>query len=425
MTQPQKNRVSLNGPIDPDTPTPKRPLGKRIFAIVLILVILVGGIFLSRMILESKPKAERKKRPKMQTLVQVQQVSRIDTDMYIDVMGTILPAQEIDLKPRVSGTVVTIHPELLPGGLLNQGDTVLSLDPRDFEIAYDRSLNALEQATMDLRIEQGSQAVAKREYDLIKEYSDHEIPNTSVDLALRQPQLTKAKAAESAAKSNLMQAKLNLERTALKAPFNALVIEKNVAPGSQINSQTSIAKLIGTDTYWLRVAIAQEELNIIHLPSKEEPGSTVLLTLPSASLNTPFWEGKVIRLLGDVDPKGLMARLLIEIPQNQKTMQDTPPLLLGSMVKARVVGKPLIGNFEIPRKALRADNTVLIATPEETLEIRPVTIGWQNESHAYIQKGLEEKERVITSAVAAPIQGMSIATRKKTNRSENTRPKSD
>ncbi len=410
MTDHDKLPTPGHGPIQPDTATPKRTTGQRLFALTLIVIILTCGLVAGRLIIASKPKAERKQRPKMQTLVQVIQVTPKDIAIQVEAMGTVLPAREMELKPRVSGTVLQLNPGVIPGGLLKKGEVVATLDPQDYQIQVERSRSNLEKALMDLRLEEGNQAVAKREYELIQSYSAS-AKDAPKDLALRRPQLAKARANEAVARTELQQARLNLERTKLKAPFNAIILNKEVAPGSQVTPQTRVVTLAGTDVFWVRVSLPHSALAMIDLPTPRTPGPEATFTSLAGTTAEAPRKGTVIRLLSEVDPKGLMARLLIEVRNPMQQDNDRLPLLLGSMVRAHISGKILPNCYQIPRKSIRADSTLLLATNDNTLTIRQVTVAWQDKDYVYITQGLKPDDMLITSSVPAPIVGMKLKIR--------------
>lgn len=404
-----KEQKPIQNPVHPDTPTPKRTRGQRLLALGLVVLICAGGLVMAQQIIKSKPKAERKPPAKMQTVVKAIPVQQATFPRRIETLGTVLSANTLALKPAIAGTVEDVHPNLVPGGILQKGDTVLQLDSRDYKLTYQRRRNDLEKAVMDLRLEQGNQSVARREYELISEFSGVNLKDAPIDLALRKPQLAQAKAAKAAAETDVAMAKLNLDRTQLLCPFNAIVLDTNVEVGAQVSSQTTIATLAGTDVFWVRATLAQQELANILLPEDEKYGSPVKITAISDQEAAAYWQGKIIRLLGDVDPKGLMARVLIEVAQPTDRSTGKIPLLLGSVVRTTITGTPLKNCFQIPRSAVRPDQSVLIATKENTLEIRPVSVIWQNQEQAYIDHGLHDGDLVITSTVAAPIQGMHIS----------------
>ena len=406
MTQEQ---IPIQNPVHPDTPTPKRTTGQRLLALGLVAIICAAGLVMAQKIIKSKPKASRKPPLKMQTLVQAIPVHQATFPRQLETLGTVLSAQTLALKPAVAGTVENVHPNLVPGGVLQEGDTVLHLDPRDYRLTHQRRRNDLEKAAMDLRLEQGSQSVARREYELISQFSGVNLKDAPIDLALRKPQLAKAKAAKAAAETEVAMAKLNLDRTQLRCPFNAIVLDTNVEVGAQVNSQTTIATLAGTDVFWVRATLAQKELINIILPESGKDGSSVKITTIRDQEKTAHWQGKIIHLLGDVDPKGLMARVLIEIAKPTDRSTGKIPLLLGSVVRTTITGIPLKNCFRVPRSAVRPDQSLLIATKEKTLEIRQVSVIWQNKDQAYIDRGLHDGDLVIISNVAAPINGMDIS----------------
>ncbi|WP_084456588.1 efflux RND transporter periplasmic adaptor subunit [Desulfogranum mediterraneum] len=404
-----KDNLAPSPPVQPDTPTPRRTGGQRLLAAALVVLVLLAGLVAAWAILHSSPKARRSPPPRRQTPVAVQEVRATTLTPELTTLGTVLSSRRLSLAPAISGTVLWLNPKLIPGGRLRKGELVLRLDDREYQLARARRRNQLEQASMDLRLEQGSQAVARREYQLIQQLSETDLSKAPLDLALREPQLAKARAAEATARTEVALAELDLERTSLVAPFNGLVLEKQVALGAQLNRQSVIATLVGTDHYWVRVTLPQEQLAKIQLPSPGQPGAEVLIQGLGDQQGRPPRRGQLIRLLGEVDPDGLLARLLIEVDQPLAADAGQAPLLLGSTVSVRIPALPLENVFPIPRGALHGPDTLLIATPDQTLEIRTVNVAWLNGDLAYVAQGLENGELVITSPLSAPIPGMELA----------------
>lgn len=394
-------------PLPPDTPIPKKNRQQKLLALGLILLITGGGFLLARQLVESKPTADRKTPRAMKTVVQVTTLQSEDVTGKIEAMGTVLAAEELALMPWISGRVEYITPALTPGGRLKKGDVILKLNPEDYKLALERSRNSQEKARMDLRLEEGNQAVAKREYELIREYSKTPAKETPMDLALRKPQLAKAKAVLAAAKTEVERAELDLNRTVLRAPFDAVVLKKEVAVGSQVSPRTTVALLAGSETFHIRVSVPRRDLDQIQLPKKDEPPPEVEITTVTATGQSIHYRGRLLRLLGDVDPKGLMPRLLVEV-KDPLEQQPDHPLLLGSVVTLSLPGKTLMNCCKIPRSAVRADNTVLLVDENNRLEIRPVQSSRQDDEFIYVTKGVETGDQIILSPVAAPVAGMEL-----------------
>lgn len=51
---------------------------------------------------------------------------------------------------------------------------------------------------------------------------------------------------------------------------------------------------------------------------------------------------------------------------------------------------------------------VYVMTPEETLEIRPVTVAWERNRTLLVTEGLAEGELLVTSPIATPLPGMAL-----------------
>jgi len=126
--------------------------------------------------------------------------------------------------------------------------------------------------------------------------------------------------------------------------------------------------------------------------------------------------GRVIRLLGDLEPVGRMARLLIGIvdPLGLKGRGEGKgpgrflPLLLDSYIRAEIDCGPVARVYRLPRTAVREEDRLWLMDQEERLEIRPVEIAWKDRDHVYLRDGLESGERVVTSNISVPAAGIKL-----------------
>lgn len=387
-----------------DMPLPKKSWRLRLVALVLIVTLLVFGGGMAMYLFKTQPTAERKKPERMQTLVKTMTAARETTHVTIVAQGTVVPATEINLQSRVSGEITYLHPGFTPGGIIKGNEILARIDDTDYRLVLRRRENALAQARADLRIEEGNQQIALQEWDIVREqFAD--MDTSSKDLVLRAPQLEKARANITAATTDVEAATIDLERTVIRAPFNAIVRKKNIDLGSQSSPQSVIALLAGIDTFWAEVSIPTDKLAWIDLPDERGTGSPVALFA-----NKTTYRGKIAKLMPDIDPDGLMARLRIAVADPMGLASGKPPLLLGGIVRVEITGKSLANVFRVPRSAVVNGEQILIAGPDDTLQIRQITIAWKDAEHVYIDDGLETGERIITSTVPAPIAGMPLDT---------------
>ena len=120
------------------------------------------------------------------------------------------------------------------------------------------------------------------------------------------------------------------------------------------------------------------------------------------------YRGAVTRLLPDLDPLGRMARLLIAVEDPLQLLlpeeeRAAIPLLLGSYVEVSISGRTLASVVQIPTRALRNGNQVLVMNAENRMEVREVVVAWRMDDEALISSGLEPGLELITSRVAAPV----------------------
>ena len=381
----------------------KRSWRQRLMALGIILIILTAGVGVAKYLIKTKPKARQTVPAKMRTLVTTQKISPVSTHAKIKALGIMIPAQEINLQARVSGKVEYLHPDFVPGGIIKKGDIVVRLDDTDYKLILQHKQNLLDHAEADLRIEEGSQILAGQEWEMISA-GDMNLDKSSKDLALRKPHLAKVQADINMADTDLEKARIDLGRTVIKAPFNAIVREKNTDLGSQVTSQSSIAVLTGIDTFWAEISLPIDILDWIVLPQDNNSGSTVMVF---SNCDIPY-KGSIVRLMPDVDADGLMARILIDVKDPMGIKTNRTPLLLGSFIRAEIKGKKLENVFQIPRASLLDDDKVLTVAPDDSLHIQPVSVVWKNTNYVFIDKGLQPGVTIIVSNVPAPIEGMEL-----------------
>jgi RND family efflux transporter MFP subunit len=285
---------------------------------------------------------------------------------------------------------------------------LLKIDSRDYEFFIQQSSHAVAQAQLDLKLEQGNQVVAKAEYKMLEELVSQE----DCELVLRELHLKQAEAALKASEAELAQARLNLERCQITAPFNGVVREKYIDLGASVSPSTQLLRLIGTDEYWIEIAVRTDELELIHIPdsNNNDDGSMVRIFNKSQWDSNTSRQGSIIRLLPTLETNGRMARLLVSVQDPLSLNADDMPLLLiGSYVHAEIAGKIIYSVFPLKREYLRNGDTVWIMNQDNCLEIRPVQIAYRDKSFIYIREGLEATDRIIITNIETPIENMPVS----------------
>jgi RND family efflux transporter MFP subunit len=377
---------------------------KMIHTFVSIAIIALGvGIFTLLSSKRVNPKQQRVE--KLPTLVEVITVKPAQQTITVDAMGTVIPAKSITVFPEVSGKVINQSPELLPGGRFKSGQVMLRIDPQEYDYSIRLQQANVSQAKQQLAIERGLKVVAKEEWLLTPE--ENRPRGEAKSLALREIQYDSAQAALDAAIGNLEKAQMYKRRTVIRAPFNAMVTEEFVDRGQVVSPNSKIAGLVGTDTFWVRVSVAAHKLPMIDIPGvNSQHGSSVIIKNRLSDNMEIQRQGRVIKLLGELDPQGKMARLLIEI--DDPLGSTTAPLLLGSYVELEIAGRQLQEVVSLPRRALRDQSRIWVKTPENKLEIRSVTVVWSQAEQVMVRGDLKAGEQVITSKITTPVNGLVV-----------------
>ena len=391
-------KPNLNSDNAQDTALPRRSWRQRLLALGLIVLLLLVAFMVSRHLLKTRPQAKRKPPKKIESLVRVIKVMPTTARALIEAPGRVIAARQITLKARVSGQLVYLHPDFIPGGVIKKGEVLLKLDDTDYKLELRRKEDALALAEADLRIEEGSQKVALKEWELITGLSD-DIDTSSRDLALRKPYLVKAKAKIASAETARDRARLDLERTVIRAPFNLVVRDENIDLGLQVTPASTLGTLAATDVFWAEISLPLTKLSWFDLPEAK----VILRRRNQAPLT-----GRIVSLTPDLDKDGLMARLLVAIADPLGLKKRHPPVLIGSFVTAEISGRELENVYRIPRPALQENSEVLLAGDDNRLVIKPVTVVYSGIKTVLISDGLNPGDRLIVSSLPAPISGMPL-----------------
>lgn len=387
----------------------KGNVARLIISIVLPLIILAGGVFTTMHFMKTSPKAVPRTKPVYDTLVKVEPVRLTSQRTTINGMGAVVAAREVDLKSRVGGDVVYVNEELVPGGVLAEGQTVLKIDPADYRLRVTQLESEVAKAEADLTLEMGNQRVARKEFELLGEEAGEE----EKSLMLRIPQLKQKEAALDSSRSKLAEAELDLQRTTLKAPFESVVQAKSVELGSRVTESTPVARLIGTDSFWVQVGIPVEKLDWIVFPDRDHPdrGATARIYPRTVNGEGSYRIGRVIRLAADLEEGGRMAKVIVEVddplcllPENK----TKPVLFLGSYVGVEIEGTTLEQVYPLNRAYLRDNSTIWMLSDDSTLEIREVAPVFKGPSTVLLKDQVRQGEKIIVSNIGAPVAGMKL-----------------
>jgi RND family efflux transporter MFP subunit len=357
------------------------------------LVAAVGGVGVAAVLVAAKGVEEPKPVEQVLPTVQVVPLEREIAPARVWTTGTVEAARQVVIQPEVSGRVVDQAAQLHVGGRFNKGDTLARLDARDYQSAVEQAESQVAQAELNLALEQGRGAVAEREMQLVGSSEQQ-------DLVLRKPHLHSSEQALEAAEAQLAQARNNLGRTRLTAPFDAVVLAEGIDVGQVIQPGAQAVTLAGTDAFYVQTSVPVDQLALLQVP-----GATARVTQDVGDGQLQR-QGTVVSLGGEVDRQTRTATVLVEV---QDPLEGPGlPLLLGSFVDVELQGVAVDEAVGVPRQALHEGREVWVVTDDNTLAVRPVTVRWSTPDAVWVAGDFAAGDRAITSSVQYPIEGMTL-----------------
>ena len=227
-------------------------------------------------------------------------------------------------------------------------------------------------------------------------------------MSLRKPQLAQELARVKAAQASVLRAERNLERTEIRAPYDAMINSRNIGLGSFVGVGTKIGHVLATATAEIRLPVADNQLEFL---ANQGVNAKVNLFGKYAGKDTQ-WSATIKRNEGVIDNKSRMGYLVAELNDpyqlNNNTEKEITPLRFGSYVNAKIVGNNIAQATSVPRH-LVVNGKVAILDSDSRLHYVVIDIVRQQGSNVIVANGLLEGDRLIVSALDYPVNGMKLA----------------
>ncbi len=372
--------------------------------ILIFVVMVIGGTNVLALMKPTPAPAEEAPRG---IAVFTEEIVRTDLHLTVTSQGEVRPRREIAISPQISGRISYVSPAFIDGGFVRRGEVLIRIDDADYRLARVRAESQVASAQQALIREQAEAELARQDWEELG-------TGTASPLALREPQLAQAQASLEAARSQLRDAELALERTVVRAPFEGRIRSKDVDVGQFVSTGSSLGRMFGTDFAEVALPLTDTELGRLGLSfafeeTAEQPGPAVVFSTTVAGERRE-WYGRVTRTAAAVDPQTrlISAIAVVEDPFGEGASNGIP-LAPGLFVSAEVSGETIEGLLEAPRAALRGRNQIFVADPDElVMHIHEVNVVYTDRDHVYVDAGVSPGDLAVLSPLQAPFDGMSI-----------------
>jgi RND family efflux transporter MFP subunit len=333
----------------------------------------------------------KKDRLDLDPLVEVVALEMMTTNFEVRSQGTVRPRTETILSAEVSGTISSISPKFMAGGVFQANEVLLRIDPTNYEVA----------------VHQAEALVAQRqiEYDGAKKLRSQGYRAES--------EFASATAALASAKAEQVRARRNLERTYIRLPYEGIVRSKESDLGQFVSPGTRLGVTFATDYAEVRLPLTDPDLAFVSLPEATDISVSGTADGPDVVLSAvrkgqpAEWPAKIVRTEGVVDEKSRVTYAVARIADPYRLHSNGAVLPVGSFVTASIAGSAVSGVFRVRNSAIRGANQLLFVRDDNTIHIRNVDLVRKDSTYSYF-RGASNGERIVTSALEAPIEGMAI-----------------
>ncbi|MDO6461370.1 efflux RND transporter periplasmic adaptor subunit [Granulosicoccaceae sp. 1_MG-2023] len=359
---------------------------------VLALVIVVAAFLVARYIISHPPvaQAQRSETTGKPVPVETERLQRRDYNVRLSSYGTVAAARQITLVTQVSGKIITVSEEFADGAHVRAGQLLAQIDPADYRIAVKTAEATLAEARATLAEQAALSEQAITDWQRLGRRGE---PG---DLVAKKPQLDAARAHVASAQAQLERARLDLQRTEIRAPFDGRLAATQGDAGQYVSAGTTLATLYASGPLEVRLPLAQRERALIETG---EHGSAVFFTDRETGKTI---EGRLLRTEASVDSRTRQVFVIA-------TVQDES-LIIGQFLDAVIEGRRFSDVIPLDTRYLSEDGQLLLARDGKAVAV-PVEVVWQDDRVALIGAGPADGELLITTPLGAQADGLAIQLR--------------
>ncbi len=384
-------------------------LKKQIFLV--ILIIFLASIVLVLLFIFS-PKVEKLPVVKKIASVQIETVKPATVKIPVISRGTVIPRTSVTLSAQVVGEIIKVSANFENGGFFDKGDVLVEINPLEYQLAIHTAEAQVASAKQQLARAKAnaSQAIAN-----LKALGAKRLKQASA-YARHEPQLAEANANLKAAQASYAIAKLNLKHTKVIAPFNGRITKKHIDLGNYLTIGKPVADIYAIDFAEVRLPLSDRQLALLDqswlYQNNNNINNRTAVNLDVEFLGQHYnWPATIVRSEGLVDQRDRLVYLVAQVKAPYKIIPEfpnRPPLAFGLYVDAIIEGRAFENIIKIPRDALRNDHQVWLATANNTLKLKQVTVLHKGINDIYISSGIKSGDRVITTPLDIVTEGMAL-----------------
>lgn len=367
--------------------------------IALPIVILAAGFAGMTLIASAGDKEEEPEVVDTRPTVTISELQAEDYAVTLNSYGEITPLESTMLAAQVSGEVTSWNQDFVPGGLVRRGEILFSIEKDAYEAALLQAEANLSSAQAQLIQEQAQANVAEREAAGMSK-------SRVTDLYLRKPQLLSAQAAVKSAEAMLRIAKRDLDNCEVRAPYDALIVSREIGTGDYVTPGTVAATLNNVETAEITFPVAGFDQSFLPV---SVTGLDATVTVDKRTI-----PAKLHRDLGIVDQSTRMSHLVARIDDPYGVRSGKALIKFGSFANISFNGKTLENVFRIPQELVN-NKRIWLVSEDATLQSEIVEIVREQDDF-YFVRGNFDGLQLVTSPPEYPLNGMAVKVIEQSNK---------
>jgi multidrug efflux system membrane fusion protein len=310
-------------------------------------------------------------------------VKKTDLHVFLSGLGSVTPLNTVTVKTRVDGELTKVL--FKEGQVVNKGEVLAQIDPRPFEVQLTQAQGAL---ARDKALLENAMLDFERYKDLVKKDL---IPRQQLDT-----QESLVHQYEGAVKSDQGQidnAKLQLAYARITAPISGRIGLRQVDPGNIIHASDANGLAVITQMQPIAIIFSLPEDNLSQILGKLRGGARLVVEAYDRDQKQKLTTGTLLTVDNQIDPNTGTVKLKAEFPNKNYE------LFPNQFVNARLIIDMLHDALIVPSQAVQRGpqgTFVYVVRADQTVEMRPVTLGVSQEGNASVASGLSAGELVVT-----------------------------
>ncbi len=340
--------------------------GKKFINLLFAPVILIVAVALMVALVKMRKTPPTRIPPTAVPRVEVMDSSPADALPTVSTYGNVRSYYETHIASQVAGRIESVAADFEAGRAIQEGEVLVKIEDADFKTLIAERESALAAVKQTLADEETRSQIAREDWLA----SGRKIDDAP-DFTLRKPQLAAARASVAAAEAAVDKAMLDLQRTTIRAPFDAIVQTRTASPGNVVAAGTALGTLISRTKAEVRLPLTPDQVARLDLPLAFVSGDNppVRATLRSPSRPGVEWDAVIHRTEASMDEKNQVLYVIGEIANPFESAGAFLPI--GAFVTAELAGKLLKDMHRLPEAALIDDEYIWVVDGGNQLRRQP------------------------------------------------------